>query len=166
MVKNLPAKQETWFWSLGQEDPLRKRMATHSSVPAWRFPWTKEPGGLQFMGSQRVRHSWATNTFSYKDPLDEGSPNPGPQTGTSPWPPETGPHRRSERQAGEWRLICICTIPHRLHFGLNSVSCQISSNPAVNCACKGLRLPAPYEKLMPEELRWSWGSSASTGDQL
>ena len=48
--------QETWVRFLGQEDPLEKRMATHSSIPAWRIPWTEEPGGLQSMGSQRVRH--------------------------------------------------------------------------------------------------------------
>ena len=44
------------FQSLGQEDPLDKGIATHSSLHAWRIPWTEEPGGLQFMGSQRVRH--------------------------------------------------------------------------------------------------------------
>ena len=48
--------QETWVQSLGQEDPLEKGMATHSSIPAWRIPWTEEPGGLQFTGSQRIRH--------------------------------------------------------------------------------------------------------------
>ena len=51
-VKNLPALQETRVQSLGQEDPLEKRMATHSSVLAWEIPWTEEPGGLQFVGSQ------------------------------------------------------------------------------------------------------------------
>ena len=56
MVKNLPAGQETQVRSLGQEDPLEKGMATHSSVLAWRIPWTEEPSGLQSMGSQRVRH--------------------------------------------------------------------------------------------------------------
>ena len=55
-VNNLPAIQETWVQSLGQEDPLEKGMATHSSILAWRIPWTEEPGGLQFVGSQRVRH--------------------------------------------------------------------------------------------------------------
>ena len=55
MVKNLPAMQETRLRCLGQEDPLEKGMATHSSVLAWRIPWTEEPGGLQSMGSQRVR---------------------------------------------------------------------------------------------------------------
>jgi len=55
-VKNLPSVQETRVPSLGQEDPLEKGMETHFSVLAWRIPWTQEPGGLQSMGSQRVRH--------------------------------------------------------------------------------------------------------------
>ena len=55
-VKNLPAMQETQVQSLGQEDPLEKGMATHSSILAWRTPWTEEPDGLQSMGSQRVRY--------------------------------------------------------------------------------------------------------------
>ena len=54
MVKNLPAMQETWIRSLGQEDPLEKEMATHYSILAWEIPWTEEPGGLQSMGLQRV----------------------------------------------------------------------------------------------------------------
>ena len=52
MVKNLPAMQEVRVQSLGQDDPLEKEMATHSSILAWRIPWTEEPGGLQSMGSQ------------------------------------------------------------------------------------------------------------------
>ena len=56
MVKNLLAMQETWVQSLAQEDSLEKGMATHSSILAWRIPWTEAPGGLQSMGSQRVRH--------------------------------------------------------------------------------------------------------------
>ena len=51
-VKNLPAVHETWVEFLGWEDPLEKEMATHSSILAWRIPWTEEPGGLQSMGSQ------------------------------------------------------------------------------------------------------------------
>ena len=52
MVKNLPAIPETWVQSLSQEDLLEKEMATHSSILAWRIPWTEEPGGLQSMGLQ------------------------------------------------------------------------------------------------------------------
>ena len=59
-VKNLPAKWETQVWPLGQVDPLEKGMAMHSSILVWRIPWTVEPGGLQSMGSQKVRHDWVT----------------------------------------------------------------------------------------------------------
>ena len=51
-----------WVWSLGQKDPPEKEMATHSSILAWEIPWTEEPGGLQFMGLQRVRHDYSTDT--------------------------------------------------------------------------------------------------------
>ena len=56
-VKNPLAVQETQVSSLGQEDPLEEEMAIHSSILAWRIPWTEEPGGLQSMGSQRVRNN-------------------------------------------------------------------------------------------------------------
>ena len=56
-VKHLPAIWETHVQSLGREDPLEKEMATHSSILAWKIPWTEEPGGLQSMGSQRVGHN-------------------------------------------------------------------------------------------------------------
>ena len=56
MIKNLPAVREMQVQSLGQEDPLEEEMATRSSILAWRIPWTEEPGGLQSMESQRVRH--------------------------------------------------------------------------------------------------------------
>ena len=54
MVKNLPATQETWVRSLDWEDPLEEEMAAHSNSPAWKTPWTEEPGGLQSMGSQEM----------------------------------------------------------------------------------------------------------------
>ena len=56
MIKNLPAMKETWVQSRAWEDPLEKDMANPSSIPAWRIPWTEEPGWLQSMGSQTVRH--------------------------------------------------------------------------------------------------------------
>ena len=56
-VKYLPARQETWVQSLGGEDFLEKGIATHSSILAWRIPWTEEPGRLQTMGSHRVGHN-------------------------------------------------------------------------------------------------------------
>ena len=69
MVKNLPAMQENGVRFLGWEDPLEKGMATHSSSLAWRITWTEEPGGLQSMGSQRVRHDWVTFTFTHSGRL-------------------------------------------------------------------------------------------------
>ena len=70
MVKNLPAVQETQVWSLGWEDLLEKDMATHSSILAWRIPWTEEPGGLQSMGSQRVDMTvWPTLSENQTKPL-------------------------------------------------------------------------------------------------
>ena len=57
MVKNLPAMWETWVQSHGQEDPLEKEMATHSSILAWEIPWTEEPGELWSMGSLRLGHN-------------------------------------------------------------------------------------------------------------
>ena len=78
MVKHLPAMRETWVRSLGREDPLEKEMATHSSTLAWKIPWTEEPGRLQPMGSQRVRHDCATslllscNKYFLKSPAEQG----------------------------------------------------------------------------------------------
>ena len=63
MVKNLPAMQETWVWSLGQDDPLEEKMATHSNILVWEISGTEEPDGLQSMGLQGVRHDWVINTF-------------------------------------------------------------------------------------------------------
>ena len=65
------AKESTWMQetrapSLGWEDPLKEDMATHSSILAWRIPWTEQPGGLQSMASQRLRHDWTTNTHDEK----------------------------------------------------------------------------------------------------
>ena len=63
-VKNLPVTRETRVWSLSWEVPLEKGMAIHSSILAWRIPWTEKPGGLQSAGLKRVRHDWATHTHT------------------------------------------------------------------------------------------------------
>ena len=73
MVKRLSTMQETRVWSLGREDPLEKEMAIHSSIIAWKIPWTEEPGRLQSMGSQRVEHDWATS-HAYVHTLYVGLP--------------------------------------------------------------------------------------------
>ena len=64
LIKESACNAETQFQSLGQEDPLEKEMATHSSILAWRILWTEEPGRLQCMGCQRVRHNWATSAWA------------------------------------------------------------------------------------------------------
>ena len=68
-LKRLPTMQETWVRSLGREDPLEKEMATHSSILAWEIPGTEEPGRLQFMELQRVRHNLMTKTTATKQCL-------------------------------------------------------------------------------------------------
>ena len=65
MVKCLPAMRETWVRSLGQEDPLEKAVAPHSSTLVWKIPWTEEPGRLQSMWLQRVGHDGATSFFFF-----------------------------------------------------------------------------------------------------
>ena len=60
-VKRLPTMRETWVRFLGRKDFLEKEMATHSSILAWKIPWMEEPHRLQFMGSKRIRHDWATS---------------------------------------------------------------------------------------------------------
>ena len=66
IIKNLPAMWETWVHAVDWEDPLEKGMAFHSSILAWRSLWAEEPGGLQSLGSQRVRHDSATNTHAHR----------------------------------------------------------------------------------------------------
>ena len=78
LVKNLPAMREIWVWSLGWEGSLEEGMATHSSILAWRIPWTEQPGGLQSMGSHRIRHNWVikhthTHTHTQEAPTGKNS---------------------------------------------------------------------------------------------
>ena len=77
IIKNLPAIGETQVQSQGQEDPMEKGTATHSGILAWETPWTEKPGGLHSMGSQRVRHDWATFAlaFMYKKSYHQGCAN-------------------------------------------------------------------------------------------
>ena len=65
-VKRLSAMQETWVWFLDQEDPLEKEIAVHSSILAWRIPWTEEPGRLQTMGSQVSEYKWVTKHTAHR----------------------------------------------------------------------------------------------------
>ena len=128
-VKSSFAMRETWVQSLGQEDPLEKGMATHSSILAWRIPWAEEPGGLQSLGSQRVRHDWATNTLTVD--LLPGWPVQRPCT----WPlrPEL-PVQKGCADSSAWQAMCRKAAPNTsipegcsgpgaevLHWALHSV---------------------------------------------
>ena len=89
MEKHLPATWETWVQSLGWKDPLEKEIATHSNTLAWKIPWTEEPGRLQSMGLQRVRHNWATSLHflvkMLESPLDCKETKPVSPKGNQPW---------------------------------------------------------------------------------
>ena len=100
---------------------------------------------------------------------------PKAQTSTGLWPVRNQATQQEVRgQASEQSFICIYKSSHHLHYHLSSTSCQINSSidsyrsmsPTVNCACQEYRLWAPYENLMPDDLRWSWGGDASPGEWL
>ena len=120
----------------GQEDPLEKGMAIHSRILAWRIPWTDEPGGLQSMGSQTVRHDWSdwaligrTPALLFAHCLWQGSPTPGPQTGTGPWLVRNWSAQQDVggRWASEVLSVFTATI-HHSHYFLSSASCHSSSS--------------------------------------
>ena len=96
MVKNLSAMQETQVRSLGQEDPLEKEMAAHSSILAWIIPWTEEPGGLQLMGSQESDMTKATSVqFSRSVVSDSLGPRESQQARPPCPSPSPGVHSNS-----------------------------------------------------------------------
>ena len=96
--------QETWVWSLGQGDPLEEEMATHSSILAWRIPWAEELGGLQSMGSQRVRHDWATKQQSSVSSVQSLS---CVQLFVTPW---TAARQTSLFLINSWSLLKLMSI--------------------------------------------------------
>ena len=99
MVRKPLAMPETQVWSLGREDPLEKEMATHSSILAWRIPWTEELGGPPCLGSPRVGHDWVTNGFPFT----------GVQA--APWGPYT------HEALGSWRASS-CSASLRIEAGM------------------------------------------------
>ena len=121
-VKNPPAMQETQAWSLGQEDPLEEEMTTHSSILVWKIPWTDEPGGPQSVGLQRVRHNWATNTFTSGGSVVKNLPANAGNTGGSryhlcigkvtwrrKWQPTTVFCLKNPINRGAWRTT-VCAV--------------------------------------------------------
>ena len=100
MVKRLPTMRETWVQSLGQQDPLEKEMAAHSSTFAWRIPWTEEPGGLQFIGSLESDTTERLHFHFSLSCIGEGNGNPlqcscleNPRDGKPDGLPSMGSHR-------------------------------------------------------------------------
>ena len=145
MVKNLPPMQKTLVQSLGQEDPLEKVMVIHSSILAWRIPWTEKLGWLQPMGSQRVAHDWATHTHSWftgfpgglvgtesacyvgqqemwvqslgwEDPLEEGIASHSSNLAWRiPWTEEPGRLQSTGSQKSRTLLKQLSTYEHKAH---------------------------------------------------
>ena len=118
MVKNPPAMHEMRLGSLGREDALENEMATHSSILAWEMPWAEEPGGLQSMGPQRIRHNLA--------------PKP---------PPPLLPSREDPKQASELIASTLCARPYpRLAHGLS----WSAHGPRMGCMSQpGAPSPSP-----------------------
>ena len=129
MLKNPPTMQETWVRSLGQRDPLEEGKETHSSILAWRIPWTEEPGGIQSMGLQTVRHDWVTN-HSTQAP-----------TGVSWCPPSPC--------VCEWVCVCKCTCECVVCVCVSEW--EIWNSPGC-CRCHLPLLCAPGESLTSANL--------------
>ena len=133
-IKNFSAMQETLVQSLGQEDPLKKEIATHSSILVWRIPWTEEPGGLQPMGSRTVGHAWGNGKTTiylkrYKDKYRRRQWHPTPVL-----LPGKSHGRRSLVGWSPWGCWGSDTTK-RLHFHF-SLSCigEGNGNP-LQCSC-------------------------------
>ena len=122
--------RETRVQSLGQEDPLEKAMATHSSILAWRIPWTEEPGRLQSTGSQRVRHDWATSLHFTSFFLWLSS-IPAPHSSTLAWKIHGRGSLVGCSPWGRWES----DTTERLHFHF-SLSCIGEENGIpLQCSC-------------------------------
>ena len=141
MVKNSSALWETWVRSLGWEDTLEEEMANHSSILAWRIPMKEEPGRLQPMGSQRVRHDWATKHSKGLTCLDAGERlAPEQQKGLGGW------ERRRENLRNE---AVGCNLDPFLCSFLDADECQFLSNNFWSLDCA-----SSYETLF-----WDWAIS-------
>ena len=134
--------QETQVQSLAQDDPLEKEMATHPRIPAWRIPWTGEPGGLQSTGSQRVRQNWVTNSFHFKPQ--------GPLCRTGNYTPHCMPNPNGKEYEHKYihmhNWIALLqsrdehSIVNQLHFHKTE---QAATNPSL------AGLPSPWWLLQP-----------------
>ena len=126
--KNLPAMQETQVWPLVLEDALEKGMATHSTTLAWQILWTEVPGGLQSMGSQRVRPNWTTNLSCQRKLVNKTKRSRLTVIENKPvvmhW--EKGSTRTGEQEveATGWKIV---SRMHRTTWGIEPISCNNSN---------------------------------------
>ena len=129
-LKHLPPMRETWVRSLGQEDPLEKEMAIHSSILAWRIPWMEKPSRLQSTGLQRVGHNWATS--SYLCPLPPVSLI---LNLTSP------PAIKHQPAAGGWHLPLFVSLERRSWLLSHSLKDKgkLSLKPPTTRSCTRIR---------------------------
>ena len=116
-VKSVPAVLETQVWSLGQEDPMEKETATHSGTLAWKIPWMEEPGRIQSMGLQRVRHDWATSLslFTFMHWRRKWQPTPVFLPGESQGREPGGlPSMGSHRVGHDWRDLAAAAASQKV----------------------------------------------------
>ena len=175
MVENLPAVRETQVQFLSGEDPLDKGMATHSSVLAWRIPWTEEPGGLKSMESQRVGCDWATNTFTVRKPpdvcccffpvntletLNSFKVYTMEVTLNDSFSDRQNPIQSQRKEVCLLGLPCVVDM-YQLSISFEPSKSYVHSNPDLT---SGLRvwynpgIPHLWD-LIPDDLRWSWCNS-------
>ena len=147
-----------WLWSLGQKDPLAKGMATHSSILAWRIPWTEEPGRLQSMGSQRAGHDWSdlawtharTGGLSAKNITNahiHPSASQKRDKGVSSWEREREKERKRERERKPNQMLLLgckaaASTPGRP--GMRGGTCRC-------CHCRMARSSVPSEE---RQIQW------------
>ena len=133
MVKHLPAMWATQIWSLGQEDPLEEKVATHPGIHAWKIPWAKEPGGLQSMGSQRVRHDWATSLHEVLLGLPGGSMVKNLPAKLETWVRSLGKEDSLEKEMATHSNIFAVKVPWTEELGrLQSIGSQRVGH---DCCC-------------------------------
>ena len=143
-----------WVWSLGREDSLEKRMASHSSILASRIPWTEEPGCLQSTGPQRIRHDWATNSFTlffFFFSLQEGNGNPlqyfclENSMDEGAWWVTVHGVTKSQTRLSNFMMMALLNAPHACVF-----SCGWLLATPWMIACE-----APLSMEFPLQERWS-----------
>ena len=169
--------RETWVWSLGWEDPLEREMVTHSSILAWKIPWTEKPGRLQSTGSQRVRHDWATSLtyllsilksrdyFANKGPsMVKAMIFPVVMYRCESWTVKKAEHRRIDAfELWCWRRLL--RVPWTARRSNQSILKEISPG----CSLEGLMLNSNTLATSCEELTqwkrpWCWEGLGAGGE--